>query len=89
MASLQECSVGIVPESTWGTPLTVTRWPEFTTESLDLDKQVKQGMGLRVGRRVAASGRRVVVTTSPKGDVEFELVSMSARSMCYARHLIC
>ena len=75
MASLQECSVGLVAESTWGTPVTVTRWYEFLSESLDYDKQVKQGMGLRVGSRVARSGRRVVVTTQPKGDIELELCS--------------
>jgi hypothetical protein len=75
VASNQECSVGIIPEVTWGTPLTVTRWPEFTNETLDLNKGVKQGMGLRVGSRVARSPRRVVVTTNPAGDIEFELVS--------------
>ena len=75
MASLQECSVGLVAESTWGTPVTVTRWAEFTAETLDYTKVVKQGLGLRVGRRVAASARRVVVETMPKGDVEFELAS--------------
>jgi hypothetical protein len=75
MASLQECSVGIIPEVTWGTPLTVTRWAEFTSESLDFNKAVKQGMGLRVGSRVARSPRRVVATSNPQGDVEFELCS--------------
>jgi hypothetical protein len=75
MASLQECSVGLIAEATWGTPLTVTRWYEFLAETLDLQKNVKQGMGLRVGSRVARSGRRVVATTLPSGDIELELCS--------------
>jgi hypothetical protein len=75
MASTQESSVGLVAEGTWGTPATVSRWYEFLSESLDYDKVVKQGMGLRVGSRVARSGRRVVATTSPKGGIELELCS--------------
>ena len=75
MAALQDASVGTAVESTYGTPVTVTRWYEFTDESFDYEKTVKQGAGIRVGSKVARSGRRVVTETQAKGDLTVELGS--------------
>mgnify|MGYP000843997838 CR=1 FL=1 len=75
MAALQDASVGTAVESTYGTPVTVTRWYEFTDESFDYEKTVKQGAGIRVGSKVARSGRRVVTQTQAKGDLSVELTS--------------
>ena len=75
MAALPDASIGIGVESVYGTIVTPTRWYEFLTESFGYDKNVKQGMGLRVGSRIARSARRVVATTSAKGDVEMEVAS--------------
>jgi len=73
MTSTQDCSIGIVPEVTYKTPVTVSRWYEYTDESLDYRKNVKQGLGLRVGGRVARSGKRVVPTTDGGGDFTLEV----------------
>lgn len=75
MATNQDCSIGIAQESTYKTGVTVSRWYEFIDESLDWDKSVKQGQGLRVGKRVARSARRTVPTAQGGGDITLELTS--------------
>lgn len=75
MTTPQDCSVGLGIESTYGTPVTVTRWLEFVSEGFGWTKNVVQGEGLRVGARVARSGRRVVPTASGTGDLELEFLS--------------
>lgn len=75
MTTFQDCSVGIVKEVTYGTAVTVSRFVEFTEETFDYSKNVVQGQGLRVGARVARSGRRVVTTSEAGGDLNFECLS--------------
>lgn len=78
MATTQDSSLGFIEEVTYKTnPGAVTRWVEFTDESLDWDKNVKQGKGLRVGGRVARSARRVVPTAQGGGDITMEATSKS------------
>lgn len=77
MASMQDCSVGFGVESTYKTGVTPTRWLEFVDENFDWNKNVKQGQGLRVGTRVARSGRRVVPSADGGGDVTVEAFSKS------------
>lgn len=75
MATQQDCSIGFGVESTFKTGVTPTRWVEFIDESLDWKKGTKQGQGLRVGSRVARSGRRVNPTADGGGDVSIECAS--------------
>lgn len=75
MATFQDASVGMVNEVTYKTGVTPTRFPEFTSCSMDFSKSIKQGKGLRVGGRVARSARRVVPTAMGKGDLEMECTS--------------
>jgi hypothetical protein len=75
MTTTQDASIGMVAESTYGTGVTVTRWVEYTDETLDLNKNIKQGMGLRVGSRVARSARRVIPTSDTGGDFTVEATS--------------
>lgn len=75
MSTVLDASVGIAAESTYKTPVTVTRWLEYLDEDMDWNKNTKQGQGLRVGSRVARSGRRVVVSAEGKGSPSFELTS--------------
>lgn len=75
MTTVQDCSIGIGVESTWGTGVTPTRWFEFADESFDWRKNIKQGRGLRVGSRVARSGRRVIPTADGGGDLTVECIS--------------
>ena len=75
MTTMQDCSVGLGVESTYGTGVTPTRWLEFVDESLDFNKEIKQGQGLRVGTRVARSARRVIPTADAGGDVTVEVLS--------------
>jgi hypothetical protein len=75
MAAIPDASVGIGVESVYGTPVTVTRWYEFLSETLKFDKTVKQGQGMRVGSRYDRSPRRVVPLTAATGELELELAS--------------
>ena len=50
MASTQDSSIGISIESTYKTYVAPTRWYEFTDESINWDKNVKQGVGLAVAQ---------------------------------------
>jgi hypothetical protein len=75
MASQQDCSVGIGVESTFKTGVAPTRWYEFYDENLDWNPTRKQGQGLRVGSRVARSGRRVTPIADGGGDFSIECAS--------------
>lgn len=75
MTTPQDCSVGLGIESVYGTAVARTRWFEFLDESFNYVKSVKQGVGLRVGSRVARSGRRVVASAEGSGDLTIEAVT--------------
>ena len=49
--------LGLVDESTYGTPVVVTRFLEFTSESIKLDQGRVQSTGLRTGQRTPRSDR--------------------------------
>lgn len=75
MTTFQDCSIGMAKESTYGTAVTVSRFFEGVDESLDLNKNVVQGKGLRVSSRVARSSRRVIPTLDAGGDMSVECLS--------------
>ncbi len=75
MVTTQDASVGLALESTFRTGVTPTRWLEFIDESLNINKNVKQGQGLRVGSRFARSGRRTIPTLDATGDINMEVAS--------------
>lgn len=70
-----DCSIGFKKETTYGTAVTVDRFLEFTSETLDFDREFYQGNGLRAGSRLARSGRRVLVKDGGAGDIELEVPS--------------
>jgi len=65
--------LGIAAETTFNTPVTVSRFYEFTNESLNYSKKTAVGMGLRAGGQLPRSQRRVVTTTEVKGEVNLDL----------------
>lgn len=75
MAALQDCSVGLKVEATYGTAVVNDRFYEFTDESLTWEPKRVQGAGLRVGSVFDRSGRRVTPVSSAKGSLTTELVS--------------
>ena len=75
MPNTQDCSVGFGVESIYDTLVTPTRWVEFTDEDLQFSPMRKQGKGLRVGGRLARSGRRVTTGLEAGGPVELEAVT--------------
>lgn len=70
-----DASLGLKAEATYGVPVVVDRFLEFTSESLDFDRDYYQGVGLRPGQRAARSPRRVLSRDGGKGDIELEVPS--------------
>ncbi|MBW9094640.1 hypothetical protein JNB62_13165 [Microbacterium jejuense] len=70
-----DCSIGFKKETTYGTAVTVDRFAEFTSETLDFERTFYQGNGLRPGSRLARSGRRSLVKDGGAGDIELEVLS--------------
>lgn len=68
---------GMVEESTYGTPVTVTRFYEFTDESLAMEIERIESAGLRTGTRVQRSDRWVSGQKNVSGDVTLELANKS------------
>lgn len=65
-------SLGVGVESTTGTAVSLTRWLEYNSESLHLEKNIVQGAGLRGGGLYARSSRRAYTTRTAGGDVELD-----------------
>jgi hypothetical protein len=66
-------TLGIATETTVGTPVAVTRFVEFNTESLQLKKTTVQGQGLRGGALVRRAQRRNYVARAAGGDINFDV----------------
>lgn len=66
---------GLAAESTYGTGVTVTRFIEFTKESMQQNIERIESKGLRASNRVLRSDRFVVGKKSVEGDLEAEVGS--------------
>lgn len=68
-------SVGFATETTYGTPVAVTRFFEFDSESLQVKKTPIIGTGLRGGAYLPAASRRASGTRTVDGDVNMDVPS--------------
>jgi hypothetical protein len=76
MATMLDHQLGIVAESTYGTPPVVTRFHEWLAGSgIDWDPNVVDGEGLRVGAQVQRSTRRTPLVGHGTGKLSAELAS--------------
>lgn len=75
MTTTQDCALVVEQETTYKTYATPTRALEYVDENLDWNKNPKQGKGIKSGRRMARSGRRVIPSADGGGDMTFELAS--------------
>lgn len=69
--------LGIAAESTYGTPVTVTRFYELVSESLKLEIERIESAALRSGTRVQRSDRWVPGKKNIGGDIEMEVANKS------------
>lgn len=72
MTTQLDSSIGIKKETTFGTAVTVDRFPEFLSESLDWKPEYMIGRGLRVGSRVQRADRRKLGRQHVEGDISLE-----------------
>lgn len=76
MTTQQDCSLGFVKESTYGTAVTVSRWLEYASDpEFNYVPNRVQGSGQRAGQRVDRTNRRVTTTSEAGGSVEVEMLS--------------
>ena len=76
MATLLDGQVGHVRESTWGTPVTVTRFNEWDASGgLKGDAGVKQASPLRVGAIGDRADREYTAGAASKGTLKFPLLT--------------
>lgn len=68
-----DCSIGIKVESTYGTAVTVDRFPEFVEQTLQQSNEFVTGEGLRVGKILPRSARRALGKVVAGGNIELEL----------------
>lgn len=68
-------TLGIVQEATPGTPVAVTRFVEFDSETMAEKKHTAQGQGLRGGALYRRSARRILVAREFGGDVMFDMTT--------------
>jgi hypothetical protein len=67
-----DASIGIKVETTYGTPVTVDQFLEFTDEGFDRKAEFVQGEGLRVGSRVDRAARRSLGAEGAEGSLTIE-----------------
>ncbi len=76
MAALNDHSLGLANEATWGVAATPDHFFEWLESSkLDFDPNVIYSKGLRVGSRFPRASRRVGLVPKPDGKLDFELAS--------------
>ena len=68
-------SFGIATETTVGTPVAVTRFYEFDSETLSMKKHTAQGVGLRQGALTKRGARRILTGREAGGDVSLDVVT--------------
>jgi hypothetical protein len=67
--------IGIAAESTYGTYVAPTYFPEFSKESIKLKKTTAQSGGIASGRLLQVSSRRVVTQREASGGFELEVTN--------------
>lgn len=68
--------IGVAGESTWGTPVTVTRFLEFNSENLKFEPTWLEPTGIRVGTKYKRVNRVRQSRKSVSGDMELEVATL-------------
>lgn len=75
MTTVLDSSIGIKVESVFGTPVTVDRFPEFISESMQFKNTYAQSAGQRVGSRMSRASGRVLEKIDAGGSIDLEAVT--------------
>ena len=75
IASGLAAQIGVAAESTYGTYVAPTRFPEYNKADLKKKKNVVQGGGLAAGQIAQLGSRRVVTSESVEGGFELEVAN--------------
>jgi hypothetical protein len=69
----QNTQLGLVAETTYGTPVAPTRFYEFNSCDVQLERGAVMSQGLRVGRRVQRADRFMPYTMGASGSIELDV----------------
>lgn len=75
MTTQFDCTIGLKKETTYGTPVTVDKFFEFTEEDLGWKPTFVDGSATRYGMRVQAADRRVLVKDACGGGFTVEAMT--------------
>jgi hypothetical protein len=75
MPVVSKAQLGVVDEVTYGTPVTVSRFFELVSESVQEQRGRIESQGMRVGFRVANKDRFVPYALGAAGDLNIEVLS--------------
>ncbi len=75
MTNILDASIGIKEESVFGTAVTVDRFPEFISESMQFKNTYAQSEGKRVGARMKRASGRVLEKVDAGGQIALEAVT--------------
>lgn len=73
MAVSNKAQIGTITETTYGTPVTVTKFYDFITESLDWTQERMESGSLRAQTRTISTDNWALGQISVEGDIEMEL----------------
>lgn len=73
MAVSDKAQVGVVNESVYGTPVTVTKFYDFTSESMTREQERMESASLRAQSRVITTDNWALGAVNVSGDIEMEL----------------
>jgi hypothetical protein len=73
LASGLGSQLGLKKETTWGTAVTVDKFYEFDSDSLNLAQSYQDSVGLKAGRTIQPSGRMVQTTRGVAGDTPMQV----------------
>lgn len=76
--TVYDAQIGVAKESTWGTPVTVTKFLEFNSEGVEEDWARTEGTGLRAGTFVQREDRFTPWWKGAEGPIEFDVMTKGA-----------
>lgn len=73
MAVANKAQLGVVAESTYGTPVTVTKFYDFVTEGVKREQERIESASLRANHRVIGTDNWALGAVNVSGDIEMEV----------------
>jgi hypothetical protein len=74
---------GFVTETVYGTAVTVTKFVEYTSESVNLQRDVIESRGIRAGSQILRTDRFAINKRGAAGDINFDVSTKGFGTLMY------